>query len=97
MADKLPVTFWIGGLSILFALALSIPLGVLAAVFAGSWIDRVALAVAVVGQALPTFFFALVLMMLFSINLGWLPVVGQRYWAHFVMPTIALGYYVTPP
>jgi len=97
MADKLPVTFWIGGLSILFALALSIPLGVLAAVFAGSWIDRVALAVAVVGQALPTFFFALVLIMLFSIDLRWLPVSGSDTSAHFVMPTIALGYYVTPP
>jgi peptide/nickel transport system permease protein len=97
IADKLPVTFILGGLSILFALALSIPLGVLAAVFAGSWIDRVALAIAVVGQALPTFFFALVLIMLFSINLRWLPVSGSDAWAHFVMPTIALGYYVTPP
>jgi ABC-type dipeptide/oligopeptide/nickel transport system permease component len=97
MADKLPVTFWIGGLSILLALALSIPLGVLAAVFAGTLIDRAALAIAVVGQALPTFFFALVLMMLFSINLRWLPVSGSDTWAHFVMPTIALGYYVTPP
>jgi len=97
VADKLPVTFWIGGLSILFALALSIPLGVLAAVFAGTSIDRAALAIAVVGQALPTFFFALVLMMLFSINLRWLPVSGSDTWAHFVMPTIALGYYVTPP
>jgi len=97
IADKLPVTFLIGGLSILFALALSIPLGVLAAVFAGTSIDRAALAIAVVGQALPTFFFALVLMMLFSINLRWLPVSGSDTWAHFVMPTIALGYYVTPP
>jgi peptide/nickel transport system permease protein len=97
LAGKLPVTFLIGGLAILFALALSIPLGVLAAVFAGSWLDRAALVVAVVGQALPTFFFALVLMMLFSINLRWLPVSGSDTWAHFVMPTIALGYYVTPP
>jgi peptide/nickel transport system permease protein len=97
IADKLPVTFKIGGLAILFALALSIPLGVLAAVFAGTWLDRTALVVAVVGQALPTFFFALVLMMLFSINLRWLPVSGSDTWAHFVMPTIALGYYVTPP
>jgi ABC-type dipeptide/oligopeptide/nickel transport system permease component len=97
IVDKLPVTFIIGGLSILFALALSIPLGVLAAVFAGSWIDRAALAIAVVGQALPTFFFALVLIMLLSINLRWLPVSGSDTWAHFVMPTIALGYYVTPP
>jgi peptide/nickel transport system permease protein len=97
IVDKLPVTFIIGGLAILFALALSVPLGVLAAVFAGSWLDRAALVIAVVGQALPTFFFALVLMMLFSINLRWLPVSGSDTWAHFVMPTIALGYYVTPP
>ncbi len=97
IVDKLPVTFLIGGLSILFALALAIPLGVLAAVFAGSWIDRAALAIAVVGQALPTFFFALVLMMLFSIQLRWLPVSGSDTWWHYVMPTIALGYYVTPP
>jgi ABC-type dipeptide/oligopeptide/nickel transport system permease component len=97
IVDKLPVTFTIGGLAILFALALSVPLGVLAAVFAGTWLDRAALVVAVVGQALPTFFFALVLMMLLSINLRWLPVSGSDTWQHFVMPTVALGYYVTPP
>jgi peptide/nickel transport system permease protein len=97
VADKLPTTFLIGSLSILFALALSIPLGVLAAVYAGSWIDRVALTIAVAGQALPNFFFALVLIMVFSIWLRWLPVSGSGSWAHFVMPTIALGYYVTPP
>lgn len=97
VADKLPTTFQIGGLAILFALALSIPLGVLAAVHAGTWVDRLALTVAVAGQALPNFFFALVLIMAFSIWLRWLPVSGSGSWAHFVMPTIALGYYVTPP
>jgi peptide/nickel transport system permease protein len=97
VADKLPTTFVIGGLAILFALALSIPLGVLAAVYSGSWIDRLALTVAVAGQALPNFFFALVLIMVFSIWLRWLPVSGSDTWAHYVMPTIALGYYVTPP
>lgn len=97
IADKLPVTFLIGSFSLLFALALSVPLGVISAVYAGSWIDRIALAIAVAGQALPNFFFALVLIMLFSITLRWLPVSGSDTWAHFVMPTIALGYYVTPP
>jgi ABC-type dipeptide/oligopeptide/nickel transport system permease component len=97
VADKLPTTFLIGGLAILFALALSIPLGVLAAVYSGSWIDRMALTIAVAGQALPNFFFALVLIMVFSIWLRWLPVSGSGSWAHFIMPTIALGYYVTPP
>jgi ABC-type dipeptide/oligopeptide/nickel transport system permease component len=94
--EKLPTTLWLGLFSILFALAVSIPLGVLAAVFANSWIDRLALGIAVFGQALPNFFFALILIMLFSIQLRWLPVSGSGTWAHFVMPTIALGYYVAP-
>src|SRR5205085_6892700 len=73
-----------------------IPLGVVAALYPNSWIDRLALAIAVTGQALPNFFFALLLIMLFSITLRWLPVSGSGTWAHFVMPTIALGYYVAP-
>ncbi len=97
IADKIGTTVWLGLFSIVFALALSIPLGVIAALNPNSWIDRLALSVAVVGQALPNFFFALLLIMLFSINLRWLPVSGSGTWWHFVMPTIALGYYVTPP
>jgi peptide/nickel transport system permease protein len=97
IADKLPVTFLIGAFSLAFALLISVPLGVVAAVWAGSWIDRAALAFAVAGQALPNFFFALCLIMLFSISLRWLPVSGSDTWAHYVMPTIALGYYATPP
>ena len=77
---KLPVTLLLGVLSLAFALVISIPLGILAAVFANSWIDRLALSVAVVGQALPNFFFALVLIVLFSITLRWLPVSGSATW-----------------
>jgi ABC-type dipeptide/oligopeptide/nickel transport system permease component len=97
IADKIGTTIWLGLFSILFALALSVPLGVIAALKPNSWVDRLALSIAVVGQALPNFFFALLLIMLFSINLRWLPVSGSGTWWHFVMPTIALGYYVTPP
>ena len=93
---KLPTTLLLGILSLAFALVISIPLGVFAALFRNSWIDRLALAIAVVGQALPNFFFALLLIMLFSIQLRWLPVSGSGSWAHFVMPTVALGYYVVP-
>ena len=95
--DKIPTTLWLGLFSILFALGLSIPLGVVAALRPNSWIDRLALTLAVIGQALPNFFFALVLVMIFSIQLRWLPVSGSGTWAHFIMPTIALGYYATPP
>jgi len=94
--DKLPTTIILGFTALGFALLISIPLGVLAAVYANSWIDRIALAIAVVGQALPNFFFALILVMIFSITLRWLPVSGSGTWLHFIMPTIALGYYVAP-
>jgi ABC-type dipeptide/oligopeptide/nickel transport system permease component len=96
VADKLPTTLILGLTSVAFALAVSLPLGVLAALFPNSWIDRLCLAIAVVGQALPNFFFALCLILLFSITLRWLPVSGSDTWMHFVMPTIALGYYAAP-
>lgn len=95
--EKISTTLILGILSISFALALSIPLGVMAAIWQNSWIDRLCLGLAVVGQALPNFFFALCLVIVFSITLGWLPVSGTDTWWHFVMPTVALGYYVTPP
>ncbi|UEM01779.1 ABC transporter permease [Skermanella rosea] len=93
---KAPVTLMLGLLSLGFALLVAVPLGVLAAVFANSWIDRAALAIAVFGQAMPNFFFALLLVMLFSITYRWLPVSGSGSWLHFVMPTVALGYYAAP-
>ncbi|MGU9978585.1 ABC transporter permease [Phreatobacter sp. HK31-P] len=94
---KIQTTIVLAVLSILFALGLSLPLGIMAAVWQNSWIDRLCLWIAVAGQALPNFFFALCLVMVFSIGLGWLPVSGADSWEHFIMPTVALGYYVTPP
>ena len=97
IADKIGTTIVLSLTSLAFALAIGIPLGVLAAVYQGGLMDRIALAIAVTGQALPNFFFAIVLIMLFSVKLRWLPVSGSSTWAHFVLPTIALGYYITPP
>ncbi len=95
--DKVPTTLILGTLALLFALTLSLPLGILAALYPNTWIDRMTLAIAVAGQVLPNFFLALLLIMVFSITLRWLPVSGTGSWQHFVMPTIALGYYVAPP
>jgi ABC-type dipeptide/oligopeptide/nickel transport system permease component len=94
--DKLPTTLWLAVFSLLFALAISVPLGVLAAVHPNSWVDRLCLLLAVCGQALPNFFFALILIMVFAVMLQALPVSGSDTWAHFVLPTITLGYYVAP-
>jgi ABC-type dipeptide/oligopeptide/nickel transport system permease component len=94
--DKLGTTLWLGVAALAVALVISVPLGVLAAIYKNSWIDRLCLGVAVLGQALPNFFFALLLMMLFSITWRLLPVSGSGTWQHFVMPALALGYYAAP-
>ena len=94
--DKLQTTLVLGVAALGVALVISVPLGVLAAIYKNSWIDRLCLAVAVLGQALPNFFFALLLIMLFSISWRMLPVSGSGTWQHFVMPALALGYYAAP-
>ena len=94
--SKLKTTMLLALYALAFALLVSVPLGVLAAIYKNSWIDRLCLAVAVVGQAMPNFFFALILIMLFSISWRLLPVSGSDTWQHFVMPAITLGYYAAP-
>ena len=94
--EKLATTVQLGLWALAFSLIISIPLGVLAALYKNSWIDRLCLAIAVLGQALPNFFFALLLIMLLAITWRVLPVSGSGTWQHFVMPAIALGYYVAP-
>jgi peptide/nickel transport system permease protein len=96
LAERAPVTMTLGALSLTFALVLAIPLGVLAAMFPNTIIDRVALTVAVIGQALPNFFFALIMIIVFGVWLRWLPISGHASWLNFIMPSIALGYYATP-
>jgi len=94
--ERLPTTMILGLCALVFALVLSIPLGVLAAIRPNSLIDRTALTIAVVGQAMPSFWFALTLMLWLGVHWRLLPITGSASWANFVMPSIALGYYITP-
>jgi peptide/nickel transport system permease protein len=94
--ERAPVTMTLGACALTFALVLSIPLGVAAAMWPNTIVDRFALTLAVVGQALPSFFFALLLILLFGVTWRLLPITGSSTWKHFVMPSIALGYYATP-
>jgi peptide/nickel transport system permease protein len=96
LADRLSVTMLLGLCGISFALLTAVPLGVLAAMRPNSIIDRVALFLSVAGQAMPSFWFGLILVVIFSIKLRWLPASGAATWAHFVLPTIVLGYYAMP-
>jgi len=94
--ERLPTTMILGASAITFAFLLSIPLGVLAAIKPNTIFDRLALTLAVVGQALPSFWFALI--MIFWLGIQWrvLPISGTSSWQNFIMPAVALGYYVTP-
>jgi peptide/nickel transport system permease protein len=56
----------------------------------------VVLGVALLGQAIPTFWLCFLMILLFGINFAWLPISGSTTWAHYVMPAVALGYYATP-
>ena len=96
VSERIGRTMLLGTLAILFALVVSIPLGTLAAMRPNSIVDRIALFIAVLGQALPTFWFALMMIIVFGVWWRWLPISGHTQWANYVMPTIALGYYATP-
>jgi peptide/nickel transport system permease protein len=96
VAERLPVTLKLGGIALAIALCVAIPLGVLAAIYRDTWIDRLALLLAVIGQAMPSFWFGLTLIVVFAVGLHWLPVAGNTSWQHFVLPAVTLGYYATP-
>jgi peptide/nickel transport system permease protein len=85
--------------TLIVTVLVAVPLGVIAAWRAGTWIDRAVMGLSVLGFSLPVFVFAYLLILLFSIELGWLPVQGyvsisEGFWAwlrHMILPSIALG------
>ena len=91
IAQALPVSALNGGLALLLALALGIPLGVFAALRAGKWIDRGLMLLAGLGLAIPKFVAAPLLVLLFAVTLHWLPAGGWGEWRNLVLPVIALA------
>jgi peptide/nickel transport system permease protein len=75
----------------MFSLTLGIPLGVLAAMKRGTWIDTGARLGALLGQSVPVFWLGIVLMYIFSVTLGWLPTSGYGEWRHLVLPAVSMG------
>ncbi|HAJ31257.1 MAG TPA: ABC transporter permease [Gammaproteobacteria bacterium] len=96
IADRLPITIKLGSLSIVFALVLGIPLGVTAAIYPNTLIDRLSLSVAVFGQAIPNFWFGLLLIYVLSVQFRLLPASGTEGIQSFIMPMIVLGTNAVP-
>jgi len=95
--QHLPKTLTLASLSLAFMVVVSVALGICSAVWSNRWIDRVALTIAVIGQAMPTFWFGLILIVVFALMLGVVPASGSDTLVHYILPAIALGYYSTPP
>jgi oligopeptide transport system permease protein len=91
VAQALPVSLLNGGLALLLALLLGVPLGVWSALRAGSWLDRGLMLVAGLGLAVPKFVVAPLLVLLFAVTLHWLPAGGWGDWTNVVLPAVALA------
>ncbi len=96
IAERMPVTLTLGLTGLVIALVVSLPLGILAAVRENTGLDRVVQMVALFGQAMPSFWLGLILMITLGLNLGWLPISGTGSWQHFVMPGIVLAFSAIP-
>lgn len=92
IAASLPVSLLNGGLALLLALLVGLPLGVWAALHSGSWTDRVLMLGASMGLAMPKFVVAPLLILLFAVTLQWLPAGGwDGSWRSVILPVIALS------
>ena len=89
--DRLFRTFQLAVAAMLVAVAIAIPLGILAAVFRGTAIDHAAMTLALAGISMPNFWLGPLLAILFAVYLGWLPVSGTGGLAHLVLPAVTLG------
>lgn len=88
---RLPATLELAISAMIAAVLISFPLAILAAAFRGGWIDRMALWFSLLGLSLPNFWLGPLLMILFSIQLGWLPVSGRGTLGHLILPAFTLG------
>ena len=91
LLPKFPTTFRLALLAVCFSALIGIPLGVLAAVKKGSVLDTGTTVISLILASIPGFWLALLMMLLFSLKLGWLPTFGIGTWKHYVMPVATLA------
>ncbi len=94
VADHLPATLLLGATSLVLALVIAVPVGVLSAVRRDSVWDFAGMGLAIVGQSVPAFWLGLMLVLVFSVFLGWLPSSGFGSPLHLVLPSVTLGAFI---
>jgi peptide/nickel transport system permease protein len=96
IATHVPLTFTLGIVAIAIALAVALPLGILAALHEGDGVDIAIGLVALAGQALPSFWLGLMLIIWFGVDLGWLPISGVDDWTGYILPAFVLAFVAIP-
>ena len=91
LISRFPVTLQIAVLGVLGAIAIALPLGVLAAVWRNSPVDQASRVLALLGASMPNYWVAYLLILLFAVQLRVLPVAGRGTWQHMVLPSVTLG------
>ena len=89
--DRLPATLELAGAAMIVSIGVALPLGIIAAVGRGTFVDHVATTLALTGVSVPNFWLGPLLALLFAVELGWLPVSGRGTLGHLVLPAISLG------
>jgi glutathione transport system permease protein len=91
IASRFMPTFWLTVTSMSWAVIFGMAIGIISAVWRNKWPDRLGMTLAVSGISFPSFALGMLLMQVFSVNLGWLPTVGAESWKHYILPSITLG------
>jgi ABC-type dipeptide/oligopeptide/nickel transport system permease component len=91
LAQNIPFSLRLGGAALLFSTLLGIAAGTLAAIYKDTRVDRSVMAGILLGSTLPSFWLGLLLILLFSVELGWLPVSGARNWQAIILPVLTIG------
>lgn len=91
IAERLPATLLLGSVALSVAILIGMPLGITAALYRGTGIDRFVMGLAVFGYSIPNFFLAILLILLFALQWRILPSAGSETLAHLIMPAITLG------
>lgn len=91
IAERFMPTLLLTLASMGWAVILGMTIGVVSAVFRNQWPDRLGMTIAVSGISFPAFALGMLLMQVFSVQLGWLPTVGADSWKHYVLPSLTLG------
>ncbi len=95
LAERFGRTLELTAAALAIAVVLSIPLGLLAGVFRGTWFDSLCVSLATLGSAMPNFWLGVLLIFVFAVTLGWLPAFGRGGWEHLILPAVTLGTGIT--